>query len=324
VNYIVLDLEWNQSPIGKKGAVAGIPFEIIQIGAVKLNERFEEIDSFDAYVKPIVYSKMQRAVSEIIHVTMEELKENGEIFSDVADRFFKWCGDDFIFCTWGEGDLVELQRNVEYHGLDYKFAYPLFFYDLQRLYSMDKEDKEARYSLQDAIKECGLPEKKDYHSAINDARYTGQIMAFIDMEAYGAYKNIDNHTIPDSIENEIHIDFPTYNKYISKGFRSADAAINCKRVTNDLCYICGLKMKKRVKWFFINSKSGYCLYECPIHGSIAGRIRIKQNDAGLFFASRFMKKADKAQAENIKDKYKKYKEKEEAKKAKNQPNKPKS
>lgn len=57
MNYIVLDLEWNQSPIGKKGAVAGIPFEIIQIGAVKLNERFEEIDSFDAYVKPIVYSK---------------------------------------------------------------------------------------------------------------------------------------------------------------------------------------------------------------------------------------------------------------------------
>ena len=38
MNYIVLDLEWNQSYRGKQYTVEGLPFEIIQIGAVKLDE----------------------------------------------------------------------------------------------------------------------------------------------------------------------------------------------------------------------------------------------------------------------------------------------
>ena len=39
--YIVFDLEWNQSPEGKDFSKVDLPFEIIQIGAVKLNEKFE-------------------------------------------------------------------------------------------------------------------------------------------------------------------------------------------------------------------------------------------------------------------------------------------
>ena len=35
--FIVLDLEWNQSPAGKEGSMNRLPFEIIEIGAVKLN-----------------------------------------------------------------------------------------------------------------------------------------------------------------------------------------------------------------------------------------------------------------------------------------------
>ena len=38
MNYIVLDLEWNQSYRGKQYTVEGLPFEIIQIGEVKLDE----------------------------------------------------------------------------------------------------------------------------------------------------------------------------------------------------------------------------------------------------------------------------------------------
>ena len=40
MKYIVFDLEWNQSPSGKEGAVESLPFEIIEIGAVKLDENF--------------------------------------------------------------------------------------------------------------------------------------------------------------------------------------------------------------------------------------------------------------------------------------------
>ena len=44
MNYIVFDLEWNQSPNGKEFEEKGLPFEIFEIGAVKLNEKRDYVD----------------------------------------------------------------------------------------------------------------------------------------------------------------------------------------------------------------------------------------------------------------------------------------
>ena len=43
MNYIVFDLEWNQSHIGQAGEHPRMPFEIIEIGAFKLNKKYETI-----------------------------------------------------------------------------------------------------------------------------------------------------------------------------------------------------------------------------------------------------------------------------------------
>ena len=43
MNYIVFDLEWNQNPDGRRHPDSRLPFEIIEIGAVKLNEKFDVI-----------------------------------------------------------------------------------------------------------------------------------------------------------------------------------------------------------------------------------------------------------------------------------------
>ena len=51
---IVLDLEWNQ-PFSTRSMVTTpvrLPGEIIQIGAVKLNEQLEIVDTFKVMVKP--------------------------------------------------------------------------------------------------------------------------------------------------------------------------------------------------------------------------------------------------------------------------------
>ena len=81
MNYIVFDLEWNQNPGGKEGAVVGFPFEIIEIGAVKLNERMEQIDSFHQFVKPQVCRKLHYKILEVTHMDLEVL----EAFTVVPD-----------------------------------------------------------------------------------------------------------------------------------------------------------------------------------------------------------------------------------------------
>ena len=68
MNYIVFDLEWNQSPDGKKFENARLPFEIIEIGAVKLDKDKNIIDSFQRLIKPQVYNWIHDSIHEVIHV----------------------------------------------------------------------------------------------------------------------------------------------------------------------------------------------------------------------------------------------------------------
>lgn len=77
-NFIVFDLEWNQSPHGKADSVEDFPFEIIEIGAVKLDEQFHKMDEFHRLIRPQVYTQMHYAISEVTHMDMGELKNHGE------------------------------------------------------------------------------------------------------------------------------------------------------------------------------------------------------------------------------------------------------
>ena len=113
MNYIVFDLEWNQNPDGRKHPDSRLPFEIIEIGAVKLNEKREIIDTFQCLIKPKVYHWIHDSIHEVIHVDFHEL-ENGLPFPKAIRRFLEWCGPEYRFFTWGNQDVMELQRNMKY------------------------------------------------------------------------------------------------------------------------------------------------------------------------------------------------------------------
>ena len=53
MNYIVFDLEWNQCPDGKEKEIKDMPFEIIEIGAVKLDSQRRVIDTFAKNIVPV-------------------------------------------------------------------------------------------------------------------------------------------------------------------------------------------------------------------------------------------------------------------------------
>ena len=59
MNYIVLDLEWNQSST-PQGEIKEIPFEIIEIGAVKLSADKKMISEFNELIRPSIYKEMHK------------------------------------------------------------------------------------------------------------------------------------------------------------------------------------------------------------------------------------------------------------------------
>ena len=147
MNYIVFDLEWNQSNTGREPEIRELPFEIIEIGAIKLNNEMKFVGEFSQLVKPEVYQEMHYITRKLIHMQMEEL-QCGKPFPLVIDEFLEWCGKDSIFCTWGPLDLVELQRNMSFYNMQPLSNKPFQCLDVQKLFSLAYEDGKKRRNLE--------------------------------------------------------------------------------------------------------------------------------------------------------------------------------
>lgn len=300
MKYIIIDLEWNQSPLGKGTELKELPFEIIEIGAVKLNELGEVVDEFHEYIKPQVYEELHFKTQELLNIELEQLQSACE-FTEVIKRFFEWCGENYFFCTWGAMDLTEIQRNLHYYELDQYIVGPIKYYDVQKLFSLQYEGKKTPHTLEYAVDFLGMDKQDSFHSAIHDARYTAKIFKLIENEIRKNY-SIDCYRNPKSKKEEIYVVYDSYSKYISSEFTSKEEAIEDKDVKSSICYLCGKKASKKIKWFSTNTKNYYCLAYCKTHGYLKGKLRMKRTGSGKIYAIKIMKLVDEEGASLIKEK----------------------
>lgn len=300
MNYIVLDLEWNQAGQEKEDIKKIMPFEIIEIGAVKLNERLEELGQFHCLIKPQVYKELHYMTRQIVHITRAEL-EKGKKFPEAATQFLKWCGDDCIFCTWGNMDLVELQRNMKYYGMKPISSVPFIFYDIQKFYRLLYDNGNQVRTLHYVADYFRLEENLRFHSALNDALYTAQIMRHMDFEGIKKYYSFDCYHIPNCEEQEVYAVFDTYSKYISRGFENRESMLEDKNVNAMVCYVCGRKCRKKIRWFSGSGKNYYGLAICREHGYLKGKIRIRQAENGMFYTIKTLKLVDEEGAMKVRE-----------------------
>lgn len=181
--YIVLDLEFNQSFPFKTGKKAEpnpeCPFEIIQIGAVKLNDALEQVDTFNALIRPQIYPRLHPFVEKITKIHPEQLTGQ-PTFPEVYPSFLEFIGKDAaVLCTWGGDDVKSLFRNIYFHDLDAD-ALTNQFLNIQPFASAYLNHEEGKaIGLKNAVTELGIPEDSSYHDALNDAVYTAKIFRIV-------------------------------------------------------------------------------------------------------------------------------------------------
>lgn len=300
MNYIVFDLEWNQSNTGKEQEVKEIPFEIIEIGAVKLDKDFKQISEFNRLIKPQIYHQMHQVTENLIHISMEEL-EQGNYFQQVAEEFLSWCGEDYIFCTWGPLDLTELQKNMRFYGMEPLADKPLQFYDVQKLFSICYEDRKSRRTLEYAIDFLELEKDIPFHRAFSDAYYTAKILAGIDKSVLTNY-SFDIFTAPKSKKDEIKVIFDNYAKYISREFNNKSDALADREVMSIKCYLCRRNIKRKIKWFTSNSKHYFCIGYCDVHGYMKAKVRIRKTKEDKVYVVKTTKFISEEEVDAIKEK----------------------
>lgn len=302
MNYIVLDLEWNQSATGLEPNADKLPFEIIEIGAIKLNSDLTMISEFSELVKPVVYHELHHITSKIIHMKMEELMR-GEPFAKVLKNFLRWCGgEEYMFCIWGTQDLTELQKNIKFHGLKPMSDGPIKYLDIQKLYSLAYEDGKSRKSLENAVDALKLEKDIPFHRAFSDAYYTAKVMETLKDKDVFKMVSYDTYCPPKRREDEIKIQFDTYFKYISREFANKSEAFMDKEVASSKCYLCHRNLRKKMKWFTPNGRNYYCIAYCDKHGFLKGKIRVRRTDEGRVYVVKTTKFIDQAQVDDIVEK----------------------
>ena len=107
MNYIVLDLEWNSAYYKPQGRFIN---EIIQIGAVKMNENFDITDTFQVYIKSKIVKKLSSRTISLTGITNEQMN-SGLVFREAVRRYNEWVGNDTITMTWSDSDLYAIIEN---------------------------------------------------------------------------------------------------------------------------------------------------------------------------------------------------------------------
>lgn len=202
MHYIVYDLEFNQDlPAAQEGAtVSGnnmstedtapsidnladstkpekrMPFEILQIGALKLDHDFKTVNTFARLVKPTLYPIVSPFITELTGITTDELKEEA-YFPEIYQDFIRFIGEDAsVFCVWGKSDVKELYRNAFYHNLDQNLL-PKQYLNIQP-YASEHLGFSAKklLRLKHTVEALGIELSHSFHDALGDAYYTAEIL----------------------------------------------------------------------------------------------------------------------------------------------------
>ena len=126
MDYVILDLEWNGSYSKKLG---GYLNEIIEIGAIRLDEGLEVKNSFTALIRPCITKKLCTPVKTLTSLTYEELSK-GLPFLYAYKRLSSFAKDAVIM-TWSRSDLDVLISNLRFHKGDPRIRFMKKYLDLQ-------------------------------------------------------------------------------------------------------------------------------------------------------------------------------------------------
>ena len=285
MDYIVLDMEWNQpwpgSPSSRKVLPVQIRGEIIQIGAVRLTESGQVADEFQIMIKPKYYRHLNRRVSKLTGIKESRLREEGVPFPEAMERFKTWCGEDIVFLTWGFDDIGILRENMQLFNLPTDWTGR--WYNAQMIFNAQTDGSNAQKALKTAMEIFGIEATRPAHDALGDAYHTALICAKLDLkkganeyeEALKSHENgFHGAELPGCICRQVFYDFADKR-----------AALSAMAGSENRCPACERQMLGS-RWFAQPGHRYMDLATCPEHGKFLIRVRLSQQPDGLVRVSR--------------------------------------
>ncbi|MCL2343805.1 MAG: exonuclease domain-containing protein [Firmicutes bacterium] len=307
MRYIVVDFEWNQAMSAKSSVFDYLPIhlrgEIIQIGAVKLDENLRPAEEFQTDVRPMYFRKMHHKVKKITGFDVDRLRA-GISFPEAMEKFMDFCGPDCVFLTWGYDDFGVMEQNLIIHDMDIDWLGR--WVNLQIIYNLQTGGDKNQKSLASAMEHFEIEQTRVAHDALGDAYNTALVCSKLDLESgVAAYDDAarilaertakkprlsNTSGITEQQVGEGALEHRLFGAYDSRVALWAD-----QELINPPCPDCHGELAIS-RWVNQGGNRYMALGECPEHGNYLIRLHIRETRKGGWIPSRIIYKATEEMA----------------------------
>ena len=176
--HIVLDFEMNPVAEENKDCRAHFYSEIIEIGAVKLNDRYEAADKFSCLVKPQLNDRIEQPIIRLTGITSADVGMS-ITFERALTAFSRWIGEGRTrIYSWGERDLADLKTECAVKNIAFPENMKRWMNFQPIYYRLMRADSRKRcISLERAAQWFGMTMDEDKaHRALYDAKVTARLV----------------------------------------------------------------------------------------------------------------------------------------------------
>ena len=271
MNYVILDLEWDSTYFTKQKRFIN---QILQIGAVKLDDKFNITDTFEVTIKSDISKRVSGRFARLTGIT-SEIMRNGKPFDTAVEMYNTWLGDDVVTMTWSNSDLYTIMDNEENLLQSTKFKIEKYL-DLQKFIQTEMHLKgyqdKNQVSLAMAAEFLKVEtENIDFHTAKDDSL----VAAYLLKKCYNSERFVP--LIKDTANPEFFKRLKFKNYCIS---HLKDENID-KKYLEFRCEKCGKKAERVSKWKYSNR--WFCAnFICECGEKFNGRVTFKKTYDNLF------------------------------------------
>ena len=182
MNYIIVDFEMNPVAGEHKEERKICRSEIIEIGAVVMDESFMVIGEFKTLVKPQYNDCIYRKYETLTGISTQ-MVYGAPTFATAYEMFVKWCesyGSDYEVYAWSENDYSQLVAEMElkHYEKEDKMGPLKNWFDFQKEYT-EKLGLERIMSLEKALDYAGITFEGHMHDALCDAKNTAELFSIV-------------------------------------------------------------------------------------------------------------------------------------------------
>ena len=174
MNYLVVDFEFTfyKRSVGRPRAFFA---EIIEIGAVKLDENLNECGKLQNFVKPHFFPKHAKDAMDFCMITDADMKKAITFPAMLEKMSAMYEAGNTLFVAWGDSDYKVLTEGCNRHKLDNPVLQADYL-DLAEAYKLWRGEENTP-GLKAAITEMEVTADGLAHTAFDDAYNTGKVLA---------------------------------------------------------------------------------------------------------------------------------------------------